>query len=281
MHKNSTHLVKGDQSHKLEKSHVHEAELSIGVGATETQMKAPLCANLGQDTSLATMLSLFMPDVKLDSQAIKLQYNEGEGGCFPLHIDSDPTVDTRVVTAIFYLNPSWQPHNGGLLQLYRWPFPPVSIEPLHGRLVLFPSQRMIHRVTPYNIQGPHGEGQGRCCFTIWMSQSPRARRGKGTSSRPQPLSALQPKTSPEEDPEAAIQFLMTPQIRPHAAKMALSAEWLESLQQSHLPGPALDAVVQKHEAEVGVIRKVLDRYEGLVRQLTQDPDSARRYLEWF
>lgn len=38
-------------------------------------------------------------------QAIKLQYNDGNGGCFPLHVDSDAAVDNRLITAIFYLNP--------------------------------------------------------------------------------------------------------------------------------------------------------------------------------
>eukprot|EP00983_Pelagomonas_calceolata_P077909 1154062-Pelagomonas_calceolata.AAC.5 len=32
---------------------------------------------------------------------------------------------------------------------------------------------------------------------------------------------------------------------------------------------------------VGVIKKALGRYEGIIRQLTQDPDMARRYLAWF
>jgi hypothetical protein len=37
-------------------------------------------------------------------QAIKLQVNSGEGGCFPCHFDSDEQVDGRKVTAIIYLN---------------------------------------------------------------------------------------------------------------------------------------------------------------------------------
>jgi hypothetical protein len=40
-------------------------------------------------------------------QAIKLQYNEGLGGCFPMHLDSDAALDGRTVTAIFYLNPRY------------------------------------------------------------------------------------------------------------------------------------------------------------------------------
>jgi len=40
---------------------------------------------------------------------------------------------------------------------------------------------------------PAGEGHGRCCFTIWMSQSLRASRGRGPGKQvQQPLSSLQP-----------------------------------------------------------------------------------------
>jgi hypothetical protein len=49
------------------------------------------------------------------------------------------------VTAIFYLNSHWQPSHGGLLRLYPFPAPPVDIQPLQDRLVLFATSRMLHR----------------------------------------------------------------------------------------------------------------------------------------
>jgi Rps23 Pro-64 3,4-dihydroxylase Tpa1-like proline 4-hydroxylase len=49
------------------------------------------------------------------------------------------------VTAIFYLNQHWKPSHGGQLQLYPFPAPPVDIQPLQDRLVLFASTRMLHR----------------------------------------------------------------------------------------------------------------------------------------
>ncbi len=36
-------------------------------------------AQLHQDTGFRTMLSLFLPQLRLDAQAIKLQYNAGQG----------------------------------------------------------------------------------------------------------------------------------------------------------------------------------------------------------
>ncbi|GIL47056.1 hypothetical protein Vafri_3886 [Volvox africanus] len=104
MHKNCTHLVKDNATSLVEKSHIHEAELTLDSGI---QAAAPLCAALNSDRTLATLLSLFLPQLTLDSQAIKLQYNAGSGGCFPMHYDSDEQLDGRRVTAIFYLNPGY------------------------------------------------------------------------------------------------------------------------------------------------------------------------------
>lgn len=39
------------------------------------------------------------------AQAIKLQVNSGSSGCFPMHFDTDESLDGRKVTCIFYLNP--------------------------------------------------------------------------------------------------------------------------------------------------------------------------------
>ena len=69
----------------------------------------------------------------------------GQGGCFPIHLDSDETVDSRRVTAIVYLNRDWQKKRGGQLRLYPSWSQYVDIEPINDRLVLFSSCRMPHR----------------------------------------------------------------------------------------------------------------------------------------
>ena len=46
---------------------------------------------------------------------MKVQVNGGDGGCFPIHFDSDPRLDGRLVTAILYLNDE---PRGGQLRLY-------------------------------------------------------------------------------------------------------------------------------------------------------------------
>jgi SM-20-related protein len=62
-----------------------------------------------------------------------------------MHFDSDAAVDGRRVTCILYLNDAWQPDAGGQLRLYPFPAPPVDIEPVADRLVLFASTSMLHR----------------------------------------------------------------------------------------------------------------------------------------
>jgi len=69
----------------------------------------------------------------------------GGGACFPIHVDSEESVDGRRLTAILYLNPGWRPEHGGHLRLYPPFAPPVDVEPRHDRLVLFLSNRMLHR----------------------------------------------------------------------------------------------------------------------------------------
>jgi hypothetical protein len=44
-------------------------------------------------------------------------------------------VDGRVLTAILYLNPGWDAADGGELRLLPFPFGPVDLAPLFGRVV--------------------------------------------------------------------------------------------------------------------------------------------------
>ena len=158
------------------------------------QALAPLCAQLQHDSTLRVMLSLLMPRLSLQTQAIKLQWNEGgqgwlcrrclldvrrrpavansgrqrpslcphcvpalpaalfltapacwcphvpagQGGCFPIHTDTDAAVDSRRVTAIWYLNPGWRQGDGGELRLY--PFPQVGAAWGQGQSVVVAAQ---------------------------------------------------------------------------------------------------------------------------------------------
>ncbi|KAL6750513.1 prolyl 4-hydroxylase [Haematococcus lacustris] len=294
MHTNSTHLVRGTETQLLEKSHILEAELSMDTGI---QALAPLCHQVSQDTSLATMLSLFMPMLSLDQQATKLQYNRGQGGCFPMHLDTDAMLDGRKVTAIFYLNPEWQPAQGGLLKLYPWPAPPVSIAPLAGRMVLFSSPHMVHRVTPslplthpgpgpaQSPPQPSAPSSARCCFTVWLSQFKGRGRGRSQGrGLPPSLAALQPPLGAQGDIKATVAFLMSPFIRHHATKLAYAEEWEQSLRESHPASPMLEAMLAQHNSEVQHISKALQRYLPVIDRLKSEPELvelALRQTSWF
>eukprot|EP00887_Chlorella_sp_A99_P005028 scaffold4.g5028.t1 len=224
MHANCTHLVAADgTTGLLEKQAIHEAELL----QQATQDKAPLCAQLQRDATLRIMLSLFLPHLRLEGQAIKLQCNEG-GGAFPCHLDTDAAVDTRAVTAIWYLNPGWRPEHGGQLRVYPFPQgPPVDIAPLEDRMVLFASRRMLHRVLP--------AAAPRYCCTIWLSEGGRQARLAGSGAgRPQERDALRALLAKEEP-----------------------LEWEESILQAHPPSPARDQLVETFWREVGVIKRAL------------------------
>lgn len=91
---------------------------------------------------------------------MKVQVNAGDGGCFPIHFDSDPRLDGRLVTAILYLNDE---PRGGQLRLYPFPYESVDVEAVAGRLVLFSSAEMLHRVLPSSNE--------RHCLTLWAYAS--------------------------------------------------------------------------------------------------------------
>lgn len=90
------------------------------------------------------LASLGKPASRVDRNTSRCQ-PVGQGGCFPIHLDSDETVDSRRVTAIVYLNRNWRKGHGGELRLYPSWTQHVDIAPVNDRLVVFSSCRMPHR----------------------------------------------------------------------------------------------------------------------------------------
>ena len=151
----------------FEKPCIFEAELDDeAVGRC-----APLLAPAMHGINLQAAATEAFPSLRLlsgrNAVAVKLQCNEG-GGCFPHHYDNAGPPSKRRVTALFYLNPSWRECDGGELLLSPWLQPAVRIPPVHGRLVLFLSDVLLHRVLPCHAR--------RYCFTIWLD-------GEGTNDK--------------------------------------------------------------------------------------------------
>jgi hypothetical protein len=61
---------------------------------------------------------------------------------------------------LVYLNPSWTEGDGGELELVPFCGQVVTVRPLLDRMVLFYSDRILHRVLPAHAP--------RFCFTLWL-----------------------------------------------------------------------------------------------------------------
>eukprot|EP00930_Biecheleria_cincta_P060473 TRINITY_DN46114_c0_g1_i1.p1 TRINITY_DN46114_c0_g1~~TRINITY_DN46114_c0_g1_i1.p1 ORF type:complete len:323 (+),score=28.62 TRINITY_DN46114_c0_g1_i1:60-1028(+) len=68
------------------------------------------------------------------------------GGYYRPHVDTNGT-DSRILTAIYYLNKDWDPSRGGALRLHG-DGTNVDIVPKEDSLVLFRADEILHEVTP-------------------------------------------------------------------------------------------------------------------------------------
>jgi len=83
------------------------------------------------------------------------------GAFYKRHLDAFKGQSNRILTTVLYLNPDWQPQDGGQLVIYD----PVSntttletVEPEMGTFVLFLSEQFPHEVLPskqdrYSVSG--------------------------------------------------------------------------------------------------------------------------------
>ncbi len=80
------------------------------------------------------------------------------GAYYARHSDRFKRSESRVISAVLYLNPAWDMADGGQLRVYAER--PVDIYPSPGRLVLFTSDRFEHEVLPTKRE--------RYSFTGWF-----------------------------------------------------------------------------------------------------------------
>lgn len=252
---NATHFVAVDGSRELlVKSQIFETETHVK-GILE---QAPCLSLLHNDASLRERLNQGMPTLNLQSHSVKLQYNAGKGGCFPMHFDSEPTVDARVLTAILYLNEEWVPSNGGQLRLYPFPNDPIDVEPTIGKLVLFSSRNMLHRVLPSSRE--------RYCITLWLSEAAHGQRnGKPRHPSLKEGSALNP-------------VLENLEFRRLLAKAVYAQEWADSLVESHPDNEGRQLALQKHWKDVNIIKYV---FRHILPRLEDSKSSSEKRFVWF
>ena len=95
--RNATHLVRRGTTSLLVKNNIFETEIGAHEEARDA---APHLATLYGDRTLRDRLRACVGG-PLRSQSLKVQLNHGNGGCFPLHFDGDPSLDDRVITACY------------------------------------------------------------------------------------------------------------------------------------------------------------------------------------
>ena len=232
--RNQTHIVTAGGTRLLEKDRIFEAEL------TAPRAEAPFLTRLWAAAALRERLSALLGRT-LRRQTLKVQLNGGGGACFPLHFDSDPLLDDRVVTCIVYLNPDWAPGHGGELRLVPFPYAAATVEPRFDRLALFSSPDLLHRVLP--------SAAPRLCLTLWFYASERA----GAAPRPRD----EEPAGDGDDPVTAA--LRDPALRRYLARSVYASDWVRSIEESHAPSAARDAAVATHAADVRRIDAALAR----------------------
>lgn len=261
---NATHILLpgAPQPALLHKRHILETELAL----ERTRSSAPTLRRFfDEQLVLAPLARALPPWLDLRGAMVKLQYNEGGGGCFPLHFDTYGD-DGKCVTAVLYLNESWAEGDGGEIVLY--PFPsaePVVVAPRLGDMVLFSSQQMLHRVLPSR--------KPRHCLTTWIYQgtpdiAARAAYyrdlvattyapGEGSSSTDVSVSSLGSDDTAVFT--AMMEKVLASPFRRHLQKLFYADEWTQSLHESHLPTDAFATYMETHAQELRVIEKATDQ----------------------
>jgi len=96
----------------------------------------------------------------VDSESHYAVYQPGAG--YARHLDQLRDNDARVVSAVFYLNDTWQEAEGGALRLHLADRSHRDIYPHAGTLLLFLSARFEHEVLPAT--------RNRMSIACWMRQ---------------------------------------------------------------------------------------------------------------
>ena len=298
-------VVRAGGSHettRIIKQGIWEVEGSVGVRSAPSGTATMLRA-VGADPALLPALTAALgsaggvPPLLFTTQSLKAQLNEGSGGCFPLHVDSDAAVDARLATVLLY--PGIAPTDGcrdgtdahsgtpsrgsgsssdGALHLAPFPFPPIDVPLRRGRAVVFSAQRMLHGTRPAQSR--------RYCVTLWLSgrrAAAEAPSGRSSSSgAPQSPPSLRP---PAQEPAAAAlaALLRHPSLRLYAGRWAHAAEVAAAFPAAFGEGSqAAAAALARHERETRVIAAALAEWlerRGLATPCARGGGGGARLLD--
>lgn len=200
---------------------------------------------------------------RLTRSMVKMQINQGRGACFPLHFDSDASIDSRRMTMLAYLNEGWTRGDGGELVIYPFPEKEIVVEPIAGRVVLLSSQFGLHRVLP-------STASERYMFTVWFF------------AKDTPGSVAAPKPGPNAETQMAA--LLHPALRKHLCKLVLAETWARSIEEAHADDQARASALRTHWSEVEIIGRVLSKNYPLgLEKIALDVGDNKLFppIEWF
>ena len=175
---------------------------------------------------LDSYLGELLPSLLLYSghSSIKLQLNTGNGS-FPFHYDSPGNrTDTRRLTVLLYLNSGWRDGAGGEMVLQGWLQRRVKIAPVMNRMLIFRSDRILHRVQPSHTR--------RLCLTMWLH---------GRSVDP----PLPPLTNGEDG--GLLGVLAHPAYQRALSKVLYATEWRASYAEAHRGSGAEELIASLDE----------------------------------
>ena len=153
--------------------------------ATDPRSYMNVCHSSPETAALLRLLAAIPAEVERHGWPRKLRvpplvtlgcYTASSGASYTPHLDRWPNeeLNRRELTILCYVNPGWDPkRSGGCLRLHPAddaadgvsnrdaPTAPVDVEPLPGRIVIFPSGTVKHQVLPCT------EGE-RLALTLWV-----------------------------------------------------------------------------------------------------------------
>ena len=245
----------------IPKKHIFELDLMLA-----NQIVAPdalkLCPAITEfvDThgpEIACRLNEACPALRLTGvDTVKVQLNEGQGGCFPMHYDTSSAISNRAVTALVYLNQQWAPGDGGELRLYPFPLAPADVQPVFDRMAIFCATETLHRVMPSNAR--------RLVFSIWFASEDSEALCFPTRL-PAEVSARA-----AVDPALAglLPTLMPRPNRRLLAKVLYRQEYRESFLEAFGDNPTVRSALQVDEKETGRAAGLLsEEMAALLRDL--------------
>eukprot|EP01084_Bolivina_argentea_P204508 349252_1 len=271
MYQCHTHVNTTDKTYLISKSNVWELELH---SYPELQSICTDSWEILNDKSLCDLLNLNSnkdSNYKYTHQTLKMLYSSNNG-CFPIHFDSDPTIDLRRITAVLYLNE--QEINGGEIRLYPLLTKPINITPKYNRLVLFSSCYMLHRTLP--------SLQQRYALNFWL----HIKECMENKININDMNALR-----NENP---FQYVLKPKYLKCIAKLLYNNEWKQSIIDSHKEDKDIEWLLNTHKNDVQICHDVFsslqlnDVYDNL-QALVNDADDDKYlcdqrwencYIDW-